>query len=260
MIYKKVMLSFPRKALQKIANSFGYMIVPASEASSESIMNEEIGDIFEKCKKFTMTPKERIYALHKAVEYIVRSKIPGDFVECGVWKGGSSMVIAYTLLKMNEASRKIYLYDTFKGMAKPSKEDYLISRKDFFAETEWRKERKEDHVEWAFSPISEVKNNILSTGYPEDKLVFIEGKVEDTIPKTIPSKIALLRLDTDWYESTKHELTYLFPMLTQRGVLLIDDYGHWAGSKRAADDYFFVNKIPILLNRVDYSARIGIKL
>jgi hypothetical protein len=254
--------SLARAPIQRLANLFGYTIVPTSPSSDndDPIMDEEISEIFEKCRKYTMTSKERVYALRNAVEYIASSKIPGDFVECGVWRGGSAMVIAYSLLEMHEANRKIYLYDTFTGMAKPSEEDYLIADKDIFAESKWKKEQKEDHVAWAFSPLTEVKNNILSTGYPEDKLVFVRGKVEDTIPKTMPSKIALLRLDTDWYESTKHELTHLFPILVQNGVLLIDDYGHWAGSKKATDEYFSVNKIPILLHRVDYTARIGIKL
>ena len=96
------------------------------------------------------------------------------------------------------------------------------------------------------------------TKYPENNIIYVKGKVEETIPKIIPSKIALLRLDTDWYESTKHELNHLYPILSKNGVLIIDDYGYWAGAKRAVDEYFFDEQI--LLNRIDSDARIGIKI
>jgi hypothetical protein len=76
----------------------------------------------------------------------------------------------------------------------------------------------------------------------------------------MPAALALLRLDTDWYESTRHELQNLYPMLSTRGVLMIDDYGHWAGSRRAVDEYFSDPRRKILLNRVDYTGRIGIKI
>jgi hypothetical protein len=200
-----------------------------------------------------------MYALRKATEYVVKTGLLGDFVECGVWKGGSAMVIALTLLEMGESNRRIFLYDTFEGMSKPTNADYLISDKTAHAEYEWLKKSRQDHSEWAFSPINEVKVNLFSTGYPEDNLVFIKGKVEDTIPKTMPSKIALLRLDTDWYESTKHELIHLYPLLVQNGVLILDDYGHWAGAKKAVDEYLTAKRVSILLNRVDKDGRIGVK-
>lgn len=99
---------------------------------------------------------------------------------------------------------------------------------------------------------------MLSTGYPETNIVFVKGKVENTIPEIVPEKIALLRLDTDWYESTRYGLTHLFPLITKNGILIIDDYGYWAGSKKAVDEYF--SDKPILLNRIDSCGRIGIKI
>lgn len=198
-----------------------------------------------------------MYALYKAVEYIVKAKIPGDFVECGVYKGGSAMIMTYTLLQMKEINRKIYLYDTYEGMSEPTEEDKKISS-DNLAVDKWKSKQKEQHNEWCFASLREVKNNLFSTGYPQKNLVFLKGKVENTIPKIMPSKIALLRLDTDWYESTKHELKHLFPVLTRHGVLILDDYGSWAGAKKAVDEYF-KNK-SILLNRIDSTGRVGIKI
>jgi len=75
----------------------------------------------------------------------------------------------------------------------------------------------------------------------------------------MPGKIALLRLDTDWYESTAHELKHLYPLLVPGGVIIIDDYGHWEGARKAVDEYITAEKLPLLLNRIDYTGRIGIK-
>jgi len=118
---------------------------------------------------------------------------------------------------------------------------------------------RERSVQMGFASLSEVKKNMFSTGYPQENLVFIKGKVEDTVPTRVPPQIALLRLDTDWYESTKHELNYLYPLLVKQGVLIIDDYGYWAGSKKAVDEYISQNNVPILLNRIDHTGRIGVK-
>jgi len=252
------MLQTPKKAIERSANIFGYSITKKSNPDPVIDSDKGFNQIYNKCKKYTMTSKERMYGLFKAVEYITDSNIPGDFVECGVWKGGSTMLIANALLKLNVTDRKIYLYDTFEGMPEPTDNDYNVSNKKIRAVDRWKKEQKQDINTWCFSPLSEVQNNMLSTGYPKDQIILVKGKVESTIPQTIPSKIALLRLDTDWYESTKHELNHLFPILVKNGVLIIDDYGHWAGAKKAVDEYFSKNLI--LLNRIDYTGRIGIKI
>lgn len=222
-------------------------------------MDREFKNIYEQTKDYTLTNIESMYTLYKALEYIVKAKIPGDVVECGVWKGGSAMVMAHTLLKMQDTTRKIYLYDTFAGMTKPTEKDTLIADGSSAIET-WEKKQKDTYNEWAFSPLEEVKNNMRNTQYPEENIIYVKGKVEDTIPATISSQIALLRLDTDWYESTYHELKYLFPLIAPGGALIIDDYGHFAGAKEAVDRYFKENNINMLLNRIDYTGRIGIKL
>ena len=102
---------------------------------------------------------------------------------------------------------------------------------------------------------------LYETGYPEEKIHFVQGRVEETIPASAPDSISLLRLDTDWYESTKHELVHLFPRLSPSGVIIIDDYGHWKGCRKAVDEYFDTGDHPqLLLNRVDYSCRIAVKV
>lgn len=221
-------------------------------------MDPEFREIYLKCKPYTMTPIERMYSLYKAVEHIVDAKIPGDFVECGVWKGGSTMVIALTLLKKGESGRKIYLYDTYEGMSKPTEADITIDKR-IIADKTWERKKRRNYNMWCYASLEEVRKNMKSTNYPPEDLIFIKGKVEDTIPKTIPSSISLLRLDTDWYESTLHELKHLYPLLNNKGIVIIDDYGCWKGAKKATDEYF-TGKEPILLTRTDEKGgRIGIK-
>lgn len=202
------------------------------------------------CKPYTMTSKQRLFSLYQAVRYIDKSNIEGDIVECGVWRGGSSMMAALASTK-NEG-RKLYLYDTFEGMNEPTDND--VNMIGEAAEGTWQGRDKCE------AEIEEVKKNMTLTNYPSQNIKYIAGMVEDTIPNTIPDKIAILRLDTDWYESTYHELVHLYPKLVKGGVLIIDDYGHWQGAKKAVDQYFEENNIPILLNRIDYTGRIAIKL
>ena len=169
------------------------------------------------------------------------------------------MAMALTLKELNSVGRDLFLYDTFSGMNKPSDMDISFkgeSAKEIFNDLKV----SDDSSEWCFSSIDEVRSNVMSTGYPEDKLHFIAGKVEDTIPGVMPEQISLLRLDTDWYESTKHELTHLYPRLSSRGVIIIDDYGYWLGARKAVDEYIAEHKLNILLNRIDRTGRIAIKL
>jgi O-methyltransferase len=117
----------------------------------------------------------------------------------------------------------------------------------------------DDQGKWNFASIEEVRSNLLSTGFPEDRLVLVKGKVEDTIPGTIMDAISILRLDTDFYDSTYHEFQQLFPRLSRRGVLIVDDYDYWKGARLATDQYFSENGIQLLLQRMDVG-RIGVKL
>lgn len=208
---------------------------------------------------FTMTSPERIAVLVEAVRHVINSDIPGDFVECGVWKGGSSMAVALAAQSCATASRDLWLYDTYEGMSAPTEDDLSHDGESAGHQLQTQDIHNPKSV-WCYSPISEVQNNLRSTGYPEDRLHFIKGKVEDTIPAQAPEKIALLRLDTDWYESTRHELVHLYPRLASGGVLIVDDYGYWKGSRKAVDEYFGQNSPRPLLVRIDATARIAIKL
>jgi len=218
----------------------------------------EFWGLYKKCKPFTMTRTERMYVLYQAMQYVVARGIPGDIVECGVWKGGSSMLCALVLSQDADDSRSLYLYDTFSGMAEPGEMD--VSLHGSSAREEWRRHQRDDVTDWAYSPLEEVRRNLLSTGFPEKRAVFVPGKVEDTIPGIAPSRIALLRLDTDFYSSTYHEMTHLFSRLSPGGILIVDDYGTWKGARQAVDQYASENHLTLLLTRVDRGARICVKV
>jgi hypothetical protein len=210
-------------------------------------------------KGFTMTSHERQVVLLRAIDYLVQNKIEGDIVECGVWKGGSMMLIARRLLQLNDTRRKLFLFDTFEGMSEPNEKDVSAINNSTASELLQKENKLEGDNVWCYSSLDEVKANLNKTNYPADKIFYFKGKVEDTLPEPSVGKIALLRLDTDFYESTKHELEILYDLLVPGGVLIIDDYGHWTGSKKAVDEFIEKRKLTIFLNRIDYTGRLAIK-
>jgi hypothetical protein len=199
---------------------------------------------------FTMTSPARIVAVCSAVRYVEANTIPGAFVECGVWKGGSSMAAALTF----KTPRPLFLFDTFEGMSEPTAHDRHAASGQL-ADSLLRKADIDATIR-CYSPLEEVKRNMEATGYPPAQISYIKGKVEDTLPAEAPAQIAVLRLDTDWYESTRHELVHLYPRLSPGGVLIIDDYGYWTGARKAVDEYF---RDSLFLGRIDDTGRIAIK-
>lgn len=250
------------KIVNKILEVPGYKLIKSKEEQERRLdidTDDEFLEIYNQCKDYTMTSIERMYALYCAGKHIIKSGLSGDFIECGVWRGGSSMLLAHILVRNSILNRKIYLYDTFEGMPRPNDIDVSLigdQASTIFEVTN----TGTDSSTWCFASIDEVRDNILSTGLKEGQFKLIKGKVEETIPTVLPENgISLLRLDTDWYSSTKHELNHLYPLVNKGGVLIIDDFGHWEGAKKAVLEYF-ANNPQILLNRIDYTGRIGIKI
>ena len=206
----------------------GFFVYPA--------MSEAFIGFVKRCMPYTLTTPARQFALYKAVHHIVRAGIAGAYVECGVWRGGASMMAALALLEAGDSARDIWLYDTFAGMAKPSPVDQRIKGGPL-ALDKWNAEQADGFNKWCFASLDDARANLSSTQYPESRVHFVQGLVEETIPARAPERIALLRLDTDFYESTLHEMRHLYPRLAPGGVLIIDDYGVWRGSKLAVDEY-----------------------
>jgi O-methyltransferase len=246
------------KIIKQLFKRCGYDIVAHQPEMPVDFGPDDIA-IIQAVKPYTMTSPERIFGLIRAVSYVVRNDIPGDIVECGVWRGGSIMAAALTLLKLNQSHKDIHLFDTFAGAVRPGHLDVSFDGAPAIEEFE-RKKITDDSSLWSYAPLDKVKAAVFSTGYNQDRVHFIKGRVEDTIPDQAPPVISLLRLDTDWYESTRHELIHLFPRLSRGGVLIIDDYGHYQGARQACDEYFSENNSCVLLNRIDYTGRIAVKI
>jgi len=227
--------------------------LPADE--HPEVLDAPTRALIERVRPFTMTSSERLTALRQAMHYVSRYGIPGDFVECGVWRGGSSMMAALALLELGDTTRHLYLFDTFEGMSVPTSAD-CDSEGRSAAELLANSDRT-DPI-WAYAPMEDVRVNIATTGYPQDQVHLIRGRVEETIPGDAPDQISVLRLDTDWYESTRHELEHLVGRLSPNGVLIIDDYGHWHGARKAVDEWLEKYHRPILLHRIDYTGRIAV--
>jgi hypothetical protein len=214
-------------------------------------MEESFLKIWETVSPYTMISIERAYALYTGVKHLLAREIEGDFVECGVWKGGSCMLMALTILSEGSDLRPIWLYDTFSGMTEPGIEDRIFSSGQSVSER-W-------HPGWWAAGRDLVMENLSLTGYPLELLHFVPGDVCTTLDHNIPEKTALLRLDTDWYASTKKELEVLYPGLSRGGLLIIDDYGHFSGARQAVDEYFSDRSGSPLFHRNDYTGRTAVK-
>lgn len=218
-----------------------------------TIRDPEFWQIHAMVKNFTMVSVPNQYALYRAVNYVIDNEIPGDLVECGVWRGGCSMMMAAILQRRGDSDRTVYMYDTFDGMSPPTGVDVTYDQRS--ASTLMNSPRSTQRASvWCIADKSDVMRNMALTGLPPDRVRYIEGRVEDTLQGPQPmSKIAILRLDTDFYESTKTELEALYPKLVERGVFFADDYGHWLGAQKAVDEYFDGTGSKPLIQRVDYT-------
>ena len=229
-----------------------------ADAGSPLDASPQDQEILRKIAGFTMTSTARQMSLIGAVRHIAKSDIRGSIVECGVWRGGSSMAIALTLMQEGNADRDLVLFDTFEGMTEPLEVDRTPN--GALAKELMEKDPDRRGEVWAVATYEDVLTNMRSTGYDGNRLRLVKGPVESTIPEQAPAgPIALLRLDTDWYESTKHELEHLFPKLVSGGVLIIDDYGHWQGARKAVDEYLQSLPDQYFLHRIDYTGRLLVK-
>ena len=247
--------------VDRTARRFGLQISriksPTARLPIEATAHEQA--LIASLDPYTMTSGERLWSLVNGVRYVVDEGIPGDFVECGVWRGGSVMAIARQLLAMGVRDRRIWLYDTFAGMTQPTAVDVEastgVTARQMLADTPIDDGRNV----WCVAGRGDVEANLRTTGYPFDQFKFVEGDVTETVHRDAPVSISLLRLDTDWHASTKVSLDILYPRLVVGGVCIFDDYGHWRGARTAVDEYFASRGIRPFMHPIDYSGRIFIK-
>ena len=205
-------------------------------------------DFYNYVSPYSMTSIERIKSLHKSLDYIRNTEIEGDYVECGVWKGGNIIGMIKYLEYYNNINNNVWLYDTFSGMTNPEDVDVDLNNNKSI-------NLLHNELVKAYSPLDEVKNNINNVieEYPNENIKYVVGDVSETllIEENLPDSISLLRLDTDWYKSTKIELEVLYDRLSDGGVLIIDDYGHWQGCKKAVDEFFQGKELKF--EKIDYT-------
>ena len=216
-------------------------------------IDEENKNLIEFIGEYSLTPLIRRWTLIKSLHYINKKKVIGDIVECGIWRGGNLFLAKKIQDKYyKEIKRKLYGFDTFEGMPEPSIHDGVKVNKTY-------QNFKNKNEPWTKASLDDVKNFSKKLFSDIDEFNFIKGKVEDTLKdnKNLPNKISLLRLDTDLYESTKIELNILYPLLVEKGILIIDDYGDFQGCRKAVDEYFSDKNV--LMISVDKSCRVIVK-
>ncbi len=247
-----------KSLIKKITRAAGYEVINLKSGTSDGLLPHDFSDrevqIYVKVRPYTMTTPERVVSLVRAIVHVVCNDLPGAIVECGVYKGGSMMAAALALIDADAADRDLCLYDTFAGMTEPGEHDGAWEKKM------WGEHQTGDHNEWAFGGSAEqITQRLVDVGYARELLHLVEGDILETLPRHSPEQIALLRLDTDFYESTRHELEHLYPKLVPGGILIIDDYGVFQGTRKAVDEYFAANGPAPFLSRIDADARLVVK-
>lgn len=249
-----------RGLVKKLLGKAGYSLVSNKGSFPEA--SDLDWKRMDQVRPFTMTSTERLWALRSAVKYVSGRKLPGALVEAGVWRGGSSMLAALTLIDMGDTKRPMWLFDTYEGMPAPTEHDRSVLH-GHAAQNKFEATRTgTDSSAWCDASLEDVSANMTSTGYPTNQIRYVVGKTQDSLADAgnHPDKIALLRLDTDWYESTKAELEALFDKVVPGGVVIFDDYGHWAGAMKAVDEFLAARPEKYLMNRIDYTGRMLVKL
>jgi hypothetical protein len=206
--------------------------------------------VFDRVKEFTFLDDVGIAANIAAIRHVVSRGVDGDVIEVGVWRGGSVLSMILTLIECGDLSRRVRLYDTFDGMTPSSDVDI-----------DFRGEKASDLISrdpfWMCrASLDDVKNTVLDSGYPNNLIDFHVGDIRRT--GFSPEKISILRLDTDWYDSTKHELSLFYERVSSGGVVIIDDYGHWMGCRKAVDEFISIHP-EVELVEIDYARRYFIK-
>lgn len=254
------MINFSKSLIQKSLGVFGYEITKTMPPAPIELSDEDVQlvEYVIKCELSMVSP-QGLFSTLSASKYVAENNIPGDFVECGVWRGGNA-IIAAEIFKRYKVDKKVYLFDTFQGMTEPTVDDVSV-QENKPAMIQYLKSQRETHNEWCFASLPEVRGNFQARGLLSGDITFIEGPVEQTlkITENLPERISLLRLDTDWYESTRLELEVLYPLLVPGGFLVIDDYGFWSGSRKATDEFFAGSTSRPYFHPIDDQRRIAVK-
>ena len=196
----------------------------------------------------SMIPLVRMDNLQSCIEAIKSENIEGDFVETGVWRGGSVIFMAACMKAFEITGRKIWAADSFEGLPVPDEELFPLEYKAYKSAA--MSDKYYNHLAVG---LMEVKRNFEAYGLLDDNIIFLEGWFKDTLPTAPIEKISLLRLDGDYYDSTMDSLTNLYDKVSSGGFVIIDDYGedHWTYCKKAVDDFRLQRGIDEPMIKVD---------
>lgn len=257
-------MTFLNNSIHAALKTIRYVAQPKSARSILRMpveLSKEERDIIGHVKDhdLSMVSEERLWTTLMTCKHAVEQGIEGDFVECGVWRGGNALIAA-KIFQMYGVNKKVYLFDTYEGMTTPTEKDKRASD-GVLAIDKFRAKQAATHNEWCYASLEDVQRNFEEYGVRGENTIFVKGDVRQTLLESsnVPEKICVLRLDTDWYESTKVELEVLYPRLSLGGALMLDDYGHWAGAREATDEYFELNRNRPYFQYIDYAGRVAVK-
>ena len=258
------------RSIQSLLYRLGYATVTQAELAREAPYSDpavepEYRQLCDEIEASGFVPgkQEAVhYTTYSAIKYVVENEIPGDIIECGVHLGDKMVLVCRFLQNRQVRDRHVYLYDTFSGMTPPTPKDKKVTgplTTNAGVVAKFEQSQKGTHNDWCYGSKDVVMRNVLATGYPPDLIHCLEGDVLETLPNESHSKIALLRLDTDFYDSTLHELRHLYSRVVKGGVVIFDDYGSWQGQKDATDEFFRAEGLSPLLLRTCRKERVIIR-
>jgi O-methyltransferase len=264
-----------KRIVKKLLNAMGIDIVRYRSPLEKNLcLNEKLGFEFEEeatacihvVRDNTMLSKRSLVTLYQQVAYCEKNGVPGAFVECGVWKGGAMGMMALANMQKGGFRRHLHLFDAFQEICEP---DATVDGERAMREV--KKYTGSGHYKGILQPLAGIydylggpgtlgENKQLlekTIGYPIEFLHYHVGWFQQTVPTVHESigPIAILRLDGDWYVSTKVCLEYLFKNVVKGGIVIIDDYGYYEGCRGAVDEFLLSRKIKIYMHNIDNTGR-----
>ena len=192
---------------------------------------------------FTMVGARRLNNLQFCIEGILRSEVPGCFVETGVWRGGSSIFAKAVFRRYGADDRVVWCCDSFEGMPSPSRKDLMIDANSDFSDRNYLTVSKE-----------QVAENFRKFGLLDSNVKFLKGWFCDTLPDAPIGAIAILRMDGDLYESSMDALKNLYHKISIGGYIIVDDYNSWKGCRQAVDEFRELSNIQDPISVIDAHA------
>jgi len=210
----------------------------------DRVSPSEFSSLYRRIRTRTMCSNARLRGLYHGVRDVVKNEIPGDLVECGTALGGSAALMALTLRQL-EARRTLWVFDTFEGLPAPTRADPDFEVANLYAGS-------------CVGTLEEVQS-LFTQLQVRDRVQFVKGLFQDTLPAVGISQIAVLHIDGDWYESVKTCLDHLYDKVAPGGIIQFDDYGYWEGARKAVDEFLEARGIRASLKKLDYSGRFLVK-